>query len=103
MIKNPYIVKWNHSWLKLSDGSTHKEFFDHDEAMKFIEDEIKKVSYPLATKEKKQEYRESYHTEPTQGQIQCSRLNRGVILLYGVSDFYIVPSKVDGGVLPVKS
>jgi hypothetical protein len=90
-VTNPFIVYWNHKRLKLSDGSHQKEFYDHDEAIAFLEAEMNKVEYEKSTPETKAEYRKKYGTEPTQGQLQCTRAERGVILLYGVSDFYIIP------------
>lgn len=88
---NPFIVAWNHKRLKLSDGSNEKEFYDHDEALAFLESEMSKVKYEKSTPESKIEYRRKYGTEPTQGQLQCTRATRGTILLYGVSYFYIIP------------
>lgn len=90
-VRNPFIVAWNHKRLKLSDGFHEREFYDHDEALAFLESEMSKVEYEKSTPETKAEYRKKYGTEPTQGQLQCTRANRGVILLYGVSDFYIIP------------
>lgn len=89
--RNPFIVAWNHKRLKLSDGSHEKEFYDHDEAIAFLEAEMSKVEYEKSTPETKAEYRKKYGTEPTQGQLQCTRATRGTILLYGVSYFYIIP------------
>lgn len=89
--QNPFIVAWNHKRLKLSDGSHQKEFYDHDEAIVFLEAEMSKVEYEKSTPETKAEYRKKYGTEPTQGQLQCTRAKRGTILLYGVSYFYIIP------------
>lgn len=88
---NPFIVAWNHKRLKLSDGSHEREFYDHDEALAFLESEMSKVEYEKSTLETKAEYRKKYDTEPTQGQLQCTRAHRGAILLYGVSYFYIIP------------
>lgn len=91
--KAPYlfIVAWNHEWLKLSDGSSKKEFYDHDEALAFLESEMSKVKFEKSTSELKAEYRKEYGTEPMQGQIQCTRELRSFIHLYGVSDVYIIP------------
>ena len=88
---NPFIVAWNHKRLKLSDGSHEREFYDHNEALAVLEAEMSKVKYKKSTPESKTEYRNKYGTEPTQGQLQCTRERRGVIILYGVSDFYIIP------------
>ena len=70
--RNPFIVSWNHKRLKLSDGSHEKEFYDHDEALAFLESEMSKVKYEKSTPESKAEYRNKYGTEPTQGQLQCT-------------------------------
>lgn len=88
---NPFIVAWNHKRLKLSDGSHEREFYDHDEALAFLEAEMSKVQYEKSKPETKAEYRKKYATEPTQGQLQCTRERQGVIILYGASDFYIIP------------
>lgn len=94
MLKNPYIVSWVPDRIKLSDGSTHKEFQEHDEAMAFLEKEMKNVTLPIATEESKFEYRQKNGREPEQGQIECTRLKRGVVYLYGVSERYIIPEEV---------
>ncbi len=92
MKKNPFIVHWNYNWLKLSDGSAQKEFHNHDEAIDFLEAEMKKVTYPIASGENRWMYCKQTGKEPMQGQIECTRLQRGVVLLYGVSERYIVPN-----------
>lgn len=89
--KNPFIVAWVPSGLKLSDGSTQKEFQNHDEAIDFLEAEMKKVAYPIASRENMWMYRKQTGKDPSQGQIECTRLQRGVVMLYGVSERYIVP------------
>ncbi len=90
--KNPFIVAWVPGILKLSDGSSQKEFQNHDEALDFLEAEMEKVTYPIATGENRWKYRKQTGKEPSQGQIECTRLQRGKIMLYGVSERYIVPS-----------
>ena len=62
-VTNPFIVSWNHKRLKLSDGSHQKEFYDHDEAIAFLEAEMNKVEYEKSTPETKAEYRKKYGTE----------------------------------------
>lgn len=93
--KKPFVVAWNRNYLKLSDGSQQKEFLNHDEAIRFVEEEIRKVTHPLATRKSRSDYLEKYGAEPVLGQIQCTREVRNVCLLYGVSDYYIVPSKAE--------
>lgn len=88
---NPFIVAWHHRRLKLSDGSHEKGFYDHEEAIAFLESEMSKVKYEKSSPESRNQYLEKYGTWPGQGQLQCTRETRCVILLYGVSHFYIIP------------
>ncbi len=90
--KNPFLVAWVPGKLKLSYRSSQKEFQNHDEALDFLEAEMEKVTYPIATGENRWKYRKQTGKEPSQGQIECTRLQRGKIMLYGVSERYIVPS-----------
>lgn len=101
MLKSPYIVSWMPDRLSLSDGSTHKEFQDHNEAIAFLEDEMKKVVYPIASAANICEFKQKNGKEPKQGQIECVRMKGGVILLYGVSERYIIPDEVKEGVFDV--
>ena len=101
MLKNPYIVSWIPDRIKLSDGSTRKEFQDHYEAIAFLEDEMRKCTYPIATIGNKQKYRQEYGKEPARGQMECSRLQRGIVYLYGASEIYIIPDEVEEAVFDV--
>lgn len=79
-LKNPFIVSWNDKDVKLSDGSTEREFDDHDEALSFLTKEIDKCKLPKANS-----LSLGHHKVL---QLQCSRIVRGIDRLYGVSDFY---------------
>ena len=101
MLKNPYIVSWLPDKIKLSDGSTRKEFQDHDEAIAFLEDEMRKCTFPIATISNKDKYRQECGKEPARGQMECTRLQRGVVYLYGASEIYIIPDEVEEAVFGV--
>lgn len=94
MLKNPYIVSWVPDRIKLSDGATHREFQDHDEAIAFLEEEMRKCTFPIATIANKQKHRQEYGKEPVRCQMECSRLQRGIVYLYGASEIYIIPDEV---------
>lgn len=79
-LKNPFIVSWNDKDVKLSDGNTERKFDDHDEALSFLSKEIDRCKLPKANS-----ISLGHHKVL---QLQCSRIVRGVVLLYGVSDFY---------------
>lgn len=91
--KKPFIVSWNHKRLKLSDGSHEKMFFNHDDAINFLEEERSKVQYVISTRKVKADYLEEYGEWPMQGQLQCTHEEGKVTFLYGVSEFYIIPTK----------
>lgn len=79
-LKNPFIVSWNDKDIKLSDGNTERKFDDHDEALSFLSKEIDRCKLPKANSISLGHYKVL--------QLQCSRIVRGIIYLYGVSDFF---------------
>lgn len=79
-LKNPFIVSWNDKDVKLSDGNTERKFDDHDEALSFLSKEIDRCKLPKANSISLGHYKVL--------QLQCSRIVRGIIYLYGVSDFF---------------
>lgn len=79
-LKNPFIVSWNYKDIKLSDGNSERKFDDHDEALSFLSKEIDKCKLPKASS-----ISLGHHKVL---QLQCSRIVRGVVMLYGVSDFF---------------
>lgn len=92
-MKNPYILRWNKNGMVLSDGSPEKVFTDHDEAMLALEEEIAKVKFPLARKVI--DIGNSLQGHDKIAELEVVREFSTKILLYGVSDYYLIPIAVN--------
>lgn len=88
-IRNPYILKWTHEDMILSDGSKFKEFTSHNEALDALDAEIAKVRLPEAKKVIKigVDTDEYYRVV----QLEVVREESRGLMLSGVSEYYIRP------------
>lgn len=89
--KNPFVLKWSKDNMLLSDGSRQKEFYDHEEAMEALDEEISKVELELAcTQITLGVDTHEYHRLV---ELEVTRVERGVVKMYGVSLYYILPKE----------
>lgn len=87
--KNPYVLKWNVEGLKLSNGSTEQLFYDHEEAMDALEKEVHKCLLPFASEVIKMGH--DHHEYYRLAELEVVREERGKLMLYGVSPFFLRP------------
>lgn len=95
-MKKPYILKWTHEDMILSDGSRFKEFTSHDDALDALEAEIAKVQLPEAKKVIKMgvDTDEYYRIV----QLEVARDEPQGLMLSGVSEYYIRPLYGDNAI-----